>query len=144
MSETDCEAVVAEFIRTKGITRCPTAYVLPTHGLVAAADRASRVIPPRGGNQHSKMPSEQRLVLAAIGRERPHTLPARPGFTTAPQRSGTFDRCEATSEAVITGDRIESWPATATRSPNLLSQDKNLQWVLSMFNIRSGIRTQPR
>ena len=40
MSETDCETVVAEFIRTKGITRCPTACVLPTHGLVAVADRA--------------------------------------------------------------------------------------------------------
>jgi len=41
MLETDCEAVVAEFIRTKGITRCPTACVLPTQGLVAAADRAA-------------------------------------------------------------------------------------------------------
>ena len=29
---------VAEFIRTKGITRCPTACVLPTQGLVPAAD----------------------------------------------------------------------------------------------------------
>lgn len=34
------EAAVAEFIRTKGITRCPTACVLPTQGRVAAADRA--------------------------------------------------------------------------------------------------------
>jgi len=40
MPKTDCEAVVAEFIRTRGITRCPTACVLPTQGLVAAADRA--------------------------------------------------------------------------------------------------------
>jgi hypothetical protein len=30
---------VAEFIRTKGITRCPTACVLPTQGLVPTADR---------------------------------------------------------------------------------------------------------
>ena len=37
MRENDCEAV-AEFIRIKGITRCPTARVLPTQGLVAAAD----------------------------------------------------------------------------------------------------------
>ncbi len=35
----DCEAAVAEFIRTKGVTRCPTACVLPTQGSVAAADR---------------------------------------------------------------------------------------------------------
>jgi hypothetical protein len=40
MPENDSE-VVAEFIRTKGITRCPTACVLPTQGLVAAADRVA-------------------------------------------------------------------------------------------------------
>ena len=39
MPEKDCEAAVAEFIRTKGVTRCPTACVLPTQGSVAAADR---------------------------------------------------------------------------------------------------------
>jgi len=37
----DREAAVAEFIRTKGVTRCPTACVLPTQGRVAAADRAA-------------------------------------------------------------------------------------------------------
>lgn len=37
--ETDCEAAVAEFIRTKGVTRCPTACASPTQGSVAAADR---------------------------------------------------------------------------------------------------------
>jgi hypothetical protein len=35
----DREAVIAEFIRTKGITRCPTACVLPTQGSIDAADR---------------------------------------------------------------------------------------------------------
>jgi len=40
MSDDDGEAV-AEFIRTKGITRCPTAFVLPTRALVGAADRAA-------------------------------------------------------------------------------------------------------
>jgi len=40
MAENDREAV-AEFIRTKGITRCPTACVLPTQGLVPAADRVA-------------------------------------------------------------------------------------------------------
>jgi len=39
--EDEREAEVAEFIRTKGVTRCPTACVLPTQGLVAAADRAA-------------------------------------------------------------------------------------------------------
>ena len=37
--DTDAEAAVAEFIRTRGVTRCPTACVLPTQGSVAAADR---------------------------------------------------------------------------------------------------------
>jgi hypothetical protein len=39
--EDDPAAAVAEFIRTRGVTRCPTACVLPTQGLVAAADRAA-------------------------------------------------------------------------------------------------------
>ena len=37
----DFDTVVAEFIRTRGITRCPTACVLPTQGSVDAADRAA-------------------------------------------------------------------------------------------------------
>lgn len=38
-SETDFATAVAEFIRTKGVTKCPTACVVPTQGSVAAADR---------------------------------------------------------------------------------------------------------
>ena len=38
MSDEDGDAI-ADFIRSKGITRCPTACVLPTQGLIAAADR---------------------------------------------------------------------------------------------------------
>jgi hypothetical protein len=37
----DCDAIIAEFIRTRGITRCPTACVLPTQGSVDEADRAA-------------------------------------------------------------------------------------------------------
>jgi hypothetical protein len=37
--EMDPETAVAEFIRTRGVTRCPTACVLPTQGSVAAVDR---------------------------------------------------------------------------------------------------------
>ena len=40
MSDEDCDAI-AEFIRLKGVTRCPTACVLPTQALVGAADRAA-------------------------------------------------------------------------------------------------------
>ena len=41
MPKYDKEAAVAEFIRTRGVTRCPTACVLPTQGLVDVADRAA-------------------------------------------------------------------------------------------------------
>ena len=37
----DYESVIAEFIRTNGITRCPTACVLPTQGSIDAADQAA-------------------------------------------------------------------------------------------------------
>ena len=40
-ADDDCAVAIAEFIRTRGITRCPTACVLPTQGLVGAADRAA-------------------------------------------------------------------------------------------------------
>jgi hypothetical protein len=35
------EATVAEYIRTRGVTRCPTACVLPTQGSIAEADRVA-------------------------------------------------------------------------------------------------------
>ncbi len=41
LPRSDSAEVIAEFIRTKGITRCPTACVLPTQGSVDAADRAA-------------------------------------------------------------------------------------------------------
>ncbi|HEY3911641.1 MAG TPA: hypothetical protein VGM07_17400 [Stellaceae bacterium] len=40
LAERGGDAAVAEFIRTRGITRCPTACVLPTQASVAAGDRA--------------------------------------------------------------------------------------------------------
>ena len=41
MSENEYAAAVAEFLRKKGVTRCPTACVVPTHASVTAADRAA-------------------------------------------------------------------------------------------------------
>jgi hypothetical protein len=35
------DAAVAAFIRTKGITRCPTACALPTQATIAARDRTA-------------------------------------------------------------------------------------------------------
>ena len=39
MSQTEYDAAVAEFIRSKGITRCPTVCLVPTQGSVATRDR---------------------------------------------------------------------------------------------------------
>jgi HJR/Mrr/RecB family endonuclease len=39
MSPSEYQAAVAEFIRSKGVTRCPTACVVRTQGRVSNADR---------------------------------------------------------------------------------------------------------
>ena len=41
MSQNEYDAAIAEFIRTKGTTRCPTACAHPTDGTVSATDRAA-------------------------------------------------------------------------------------------------------
>ena len=40
-SEHNHQATIAEYIRTKGVTRCPTACVVPTQASVTEADRAA-------------------------------------------------------------------------------------------------------
>jgi hypothetical protein len=39
MSETEYEAALSDFLRSKRVTRCPTACVSPTYGTVAGTDR---------------------------------------------------------------------------------------------------------
>jgi hypothetical protein len=41
MRQNEYEAAVAAFVRSRGITRCPTACAFPTQGTVTAADRAA-------------------------------------------------------------------------------------------------------
>lgn len=41
MISDDCETVIAEYIKTKGVTRCPTACVVPTQASVTDADRVA-------------------------------------------------------------------------------------------------------
>jgi hypothetical protein len=41
MSQSEYEKAIEEFMRSKGVTRCPTACVVPTHANVAEADRAA-------------------------------------------------------------------------------------------------------
>jgi hypothetical protein len=39
MSQSEYEAAVADFIRSRGITRCPTACLVKTQGRISLADR---------------------------------------------------------------------------------------------------------
>ncbi len=41
MSSADYEAAVADFLRKKGVTRCPTVCAVPTQASVGEADRAA-------------------------------------------------------------------------------------------------------
>jgi hypothetical protein len=41
MSQTEYDAAIAEFLRKKGVTRCPTACAIPTRATIAEADRAA-------------------------------------------------------------------------------------------------------
>jgi hypothetical protein len=41
MSDADYAKAVAEFMKKKGVTRCPTVCAVPTRGSVAEADRAA-------------------------------------------------------------------------------------------------------
>ena len=41
MSQSEYDAAIAEFMRTKGITRCPTACAVPTHADVKESDRVA-------------------------------------------------------------------------------------------------------
>ena len=41
MSQNEQDALIAEFLRNKGVTRCPTACAVPTHAAVSADDRAA-------------------------------------------------------------------------------------------------------
>ena len=41
MTPPDYEAAIAAFIRTRGVTRCPTACAAPTHASGSEADRTA-------------------------------------------------------------------------------------------------------
>jgi hypothetical protein len=41
MSQNEQDALIAEFMRKKGVTRCPTACAVPTHAAVSEMDRAA-------------------------------------------------------------------------------------------------------
>ena len=41
MSDTEYTRAIEEFLAKRGVTRCPTACVVPTHASVTEADRAA-------------------------------------------------------------------------------------------------------
>jgi hypothetical protein len=63
ISDKDSQTEVAEFIRTRGVTRCPTACVLPTQGSVAAADREAL------GEYAARRADRRRARVAAHARQ---------------------------------------------------------------------------
>jgi hypothetical protein len=76
----DCTAEIAEFIRTRGITRCPTACASPTQGLVAAADRValSEYAVERERIRRAKLAARERAlwdgaapISVSVGEEKP-------------------------------------------------------------------------
>jgi hypothetical protein len=71
VSETDYEAAVAAFLRTKGVTRCPTVCVVPTQATIAEADRAAYrdYVAAREAARAEKLKSLQQI---------PNTPPTRP------------------------------------------------------------------
>jgi hypothetical protein len=67
MCQEEYEAAVAAFIRSKGITRCPTACALPTQGVVPAADRAAleRYAATRDQSRVQKISTREQSFWAA-------------------------------------------------------------------------------
>jgi hypothetical protein len=41
MPQSDYEAAIAQYLRTKTVTRCPTVCVVPTQATIAETDRAA-------------------------------------------------------------------------------------------------------
>jgi hypothetical protein len=67
MSREEFDAAVAAFIRSNGVTRCPTACALPTQGMIAAADRAAlqRYAAMRNQSRRQKIAACNRSFWAA-------------------------------------------------------------------------------
>jgi hypothetical protein len=67
VSQCNHDAVIAEFIRTKGVTRCPTACVVPTQASVSNADRAAlaEYAVERARQRREKAAARARLLWGA-------------------------------------------------------------------------------
>jgi hypothetical protein len=72
VAEYNSDLVIAEYIRTRGVTRCPTACVVPTQASVSTADRAAlaQYAVERARHRREKAAARARLLWtidAAVG-----------------------------------------------------------------------------
>ena len=65
MTQQEHDAAVAAFIRSKGVTRCPTAFATPTHGSVPESDREAL---RRRDEQREAMREMRKMRKAAMFR----------------------------------------------------------------------------
>ena len=72
MSETEYEAALSDFLRSKRVTRCPTACVSPTYGTVAETDRNAL----RSTAMHWKLRASKNFRTCGAGGI-PHPLTTR-------------------------------------------------------------------
>ena len=63
MFQSEFEAAAAEFIRSKGITRCPTVCLAPTQGAVDAHDQIAL---RRRAEQHEELRQQKRSISNAF------------------------------------------------------------------------------
>jgi hypothetical protein len=120
--QSDFDTAVAEFTRTKGVTRCPTACLAPTQGEVNMADRAALeahaavrdLLRRAKAANHARSNFYTRPVTHAMWVEE-----AEQGMSFGDE-SGTSNRDEALgakyrrtnrrSNPVVLGDEVESMP----------------------------------
>jgi hypothetical protein len=64
MSPTDYETALAQYLRTRSVTRCPTVCAVPTQAIVADADRAAYrdYVAAREAARQEKMKSQRQLA----------------------------------------------------------------------------------
>ncbi len=66
MSYTEDQAAIAEFIRNRGATRCPTACLVPTQGSVTLADKMALLRHAHEREEHR----QQKLQAAMLAVQR--------------------------------------------------------------------------
>jgi len=92
------DAVIAEYIRTRGVTRCPTACVVPTQASVDEADRAA-LEEYAVARTRKRLPRVRGCSLVLISHSSPLWLKSRPLATLSP---GGLQRRGITASALST------------------------------------------